>query len=174
MYLVIRILTSIIAITGSMAVASAQTPVAFVCETTAPVTDRPPADVSPFGEDESVYFEDGIWVSIPEDGVLELSAERTVTFGDLEGWRTETFTWLREDGVEGFVVVSGERLDKPSNFQPQTPLSPQRQYVQVGTVRTGIAFPDKGCWEVTGTVGDHSITWVMDVRFGETIATPVP
>ena len=174
MYLVIRILTSIIAIAGSMAAASAQTPVAFECETTPPATDRPSADVNPFGEDESVYFEDGIWVSIPEDGVLELSAERTVTFGNLEGWRTETFTWLRDDGVEGFVVVSGERLDKPSDLQPQTPLSPQRQYVQVGTVRTGIAFPDKGCWEVTGTVGDHSITWVMDVRFGETIATPVP
>lgn len=162
----------ILLIASSLAVVTAQTPEVFACNTTEPVTDRPAVDVDPFGEDESVYFEDGIWVSVPDDGLLELSAAQSVSFGELQGWRTETFTWLREEGVEGFIVVSGERLDEESDLQPQTPLSPQRQYVQVGWVETGIAFPDEGCWEVTGTVGHHSITWVMDVRFVDVVATP--
>ena len=167
-----RISIALLMMTGSMAATSAQTPIAFACETTDPVTDRPASDVDPFSEDASVYYEDGIWVSIPDDGLLELSAAQSVSFGELQGWRTETFTWLREEGVEGFIVVSGERLDEESDLQPQTPLSPQRQYVQVGWVETGIAFPDEGCWEVTGTVGHHSITWVMDVRFVDVVATP--
>lgn len=165
---------SILLLAGSATAATAQTPAAFVCETTEPVADRPAADVDPFGKDTSVYYEDGIWVSIPGDGVLELALDREIGFGMYQGWRTETFTWLRDEGVEGFIVVSGERLDEESDLQPHTPLSPQRQYVQVGWVETGIAFPTAGCWELTGTVEDHSITWVMDVRFVDEVATPVP
>ena len=163
---------SLLLIASLGATLAAQTPAAFVCETTEPVADRPAANVDPFGKDTSVYYEDGIWVSIPGDGVLELAPDRDIAFGIYQGWRTETFTWLRDKGVEGFIVVSGERLDEESDLQPQTPLSPQRQYVQVGWVETGIAFPDEGCWEVTGTVGHHSITWVMDVRFVDVVATP--
>lgn len=143
------------------------------CPVTIPADFRPPAESDPFEDDELIHYDNGIWVTIPEDGVLELSADQEVAFGPLQGWRTETVTWLRDEGVEGFVIVSGERLDAESEFTPQTPLSPQRQYVQIGFVQTGIAFPSEGCWEVTGFVGKNEITWVVVVQFVDHIeATP--
>lgn len=164
--------TAVVMIATSMIAASAQTPVPFDCETTEPTDNRPAAEVDPFAENQSVYYENGIWVSIPEDGMLKLEPGQTISFGPYQGWRTGTVTWMRNEGIEGFVIVSGERLDEKSDLKPQTPLSPQRQYVQVGQVQTGLAFPSGGCWKVTGTVGDHSITWVMDVRFEDEAATP--
>ncbi len=152
----------------SPAIAVAQsTPAAFSCPVTEPGDERPAKDVDPFSADDSLIQEDGLWVTIPENGVLRLRPDDVVTFGPLKDWRTTKVTWLREEGVEGFVIVSGERLDEHSELSPQTPLSPQRQYVKVGPVITGLAFPEEGCWEVTGSVGDHEITFVVEVRFVE-------
>lgn len=148
------------AITGATA-----TPDAFTCPVTAPNETKPDAKENPFHADETTYYEDGIWVTIPADGVQELTPADEVQLSGLEGWRSSSHTWMRADDVEGWVIVSGKRLDAPSDLAPRTPLSPQRQYVQRGYVKTGIAFPHPGCWEVTGTVGTHQITWVMDVRF---------
>lgn len=145
--------------------AAAQTPVDAVCPVTLPNDRRPPARLDPFEPGDAVHYEDGIWVTIPPDGDLVLGKDNEIGYGKLQGWRTMTVTWMRADGVEGWVIVSGERLDEPSDLSPRTPLSPQRQYVQAGFVKTGIAFPSEGCWQLTGTVGDHKITWVVDVRF---------
>lgn len=148
------------------------TPAAFSCPVTEPTSERP--DVDPFQPDASLHHENGLWVTIPEDGIITLTPEDVIQIGPATGWRSIEVMWLRDEGVEGFVEVTGTRLDKEFDESPRTPLSPQRQYVRVGTVLTGIAFPDKGCWEVTGTVDDRSITWVVDVRFVETIASPTP
>lgn len=149
------------------------TPTAFSCPVTIPTTDRPGENSTPFDSQDALHHENGIWVTIPEDGVIELGLEDALTFGPLEGWRSQTVTWLRDEGVEGFIEVFGQRLDAESEFSPQTPLSPQRQYVRIGFVQTGLAFPSEGCWQVTGTVGDASISWVVEVRFlAEIVATP--
>lgn len=163
------------------AVIPASTPPVFSCPVTLPSDNRPPRKSDPFDENESTHYENGIWVSVPSDGVLELTSDDEIVFGPLAGWRSQTVTWMRADGIEGWIIVSGQRLDAESDLSPQTPLSPQRQYVRVGTVTTGIAFPSEGCWEVTGIVtsparGDAAITWVVDVRFVEidSLATPTP
>lgn len=151
------------------------TPEAFTCPVTSPTDSRPEKSIDPFDEDAALHHEDELWVTIPANGIIELSLEDTITFGLLTGWRSETVAWLREDGVEGFVDVTGQRLDTESELSPQTPLSPQRQYVRIGPVTTGLAFPSEGCWEITGSVGNHQITWVADVRFIDHIeATPTP
>lgn len=111
-------------------------------------------------------------MSIPANGVLRLRPDDAIKFGPLTGWRSTEVQWLRDDGIEGFVIVSGQRLDEQSDLSPQTPLSPQRQYVLLGPVKTGLAFPSEGCWEVTGRVGEHSITWMVEVRFEDEVATP--
>lgn len=149
------------------------TPEGFVCPITAPSDVQPAANETPFAADQSIWYENGIWVTLPPDGVLELSPHDEVAVGKLRGWRSTTLTWMRADGVEGYVIVSGKRLDAPSNRSPQSPLSPERQYVQLGAVRTGIAFPSAGCWQVTGTVGENAITWVVDVRFADAVGTPI-
>lgn len=139
----------------------------FACPVSSPVDSRPVRAINPFDDNASLYYEDGLWVEIPEDGVIALSPDDEITFGPLEGWRSLTVTWLREEGVEGFVEVTGERLDAESELTPQTPLSPQRQYVRIGPVRTGLAFPSTGCWEVVGSAGKNEITFVVEVRFVE-------
>lgn len=142
-------------------------PSAFSCPVTSPENSRPPQSIDPFDKDASLHHQNGLWVTIPGDGIIELAPEDAITFGPLLDWRSDTVTWLREGGVEGFVDVTGKRLDKESDLTPQTPLSPQRQYVRIGPVTTGLAFPSEGCWEVTGSVGEHEISWVVDVRFVE-------
>lgn len=145
------------------------------CPVTRPGSLRPPPESDPFDDEASIHYENGIWVTVPLDGILELPPQHEITFGPLAGWRSESVTWLRDEGVEGFVIVTGERLDEKSTQSPQTPLSPQRQYVRTGFVQTGIAFPSEGCWKVVGNFGEHEITWVMDVRFVvELTATPGP
>lgn len=149
------------------------TPEAFTCPITASTESHPEKSTNPFDEDVALHHEDGLWVTIPENGIIELTPEHQITFGSLATWRSETITWLREDGVEGFVEVTGQRLDVESNLSPQTPLSPQRQYVRIGPVTTGLAFPSEGCWEVTGSAGNNAITFVVNVRFVDQLeATP--
>ncbi|MCA9833368.1 MAG: hypothetical protein KC435_05440 [Thermomicrobiales bacterium] len=148
------------------------TPTAFVCPVTAPSDVKPSAEENPFATDQTTYYEDGIWVTIPADGMLTLTHTDEVLVSKLQGWRSSTHTWMRADGVEGWIIVSGKRLDEASDLSPQTPLSPERQYVKVGYAKTGIAFPSGGCWEVTATVGGHSVTWVMDIRWTDDAGTP--
>ncbi len=173
--LVIRTLLIFMIIAGgsSLEAGSSSTPVALTCPVTTPTDHRPEASADPFKEDAALHHEDGIWVSIPVDGIIRLAPDDSITFGPLDGWRSSKVTWLREEGVEGFIEVTGHRLDEKSDLTPQTPLSPQRQYVRVGQVSTGLAFPSEGCWEVTGFVGDREITFVVDVRFANADATPV-
>ena len=145
------------------------------CPVTSPTALRPDKGSDPFPADASLHYEDGLWVTIPGNGVTELAPSETIAFGALAGWRSDTVTWLRDEGVEGFILVSGKQLDAESELAPQTPLSPQRQYAREGFTQTGLAFPHPGCWEVTGSVGERSITWVVEVRFiDETPATPLP
>lgn len=135
----------------------------------------PDRRINPYEADATLHYGDGLWVAIPDDGVIVLTPEDEITFGPLKDWRSITVTWLREDGVEGFIEVTGERLDSESDLTPQTPLSPQRQYVRIGPVTTGLAFPGEGCWEVVGSAGDREIRFVVNVRFvPEVIATPTP
>lgn len=173
--LLIRTLLICMMLTGGadLLAVTASTPAAFACPLTTASDSRPDLSIDPFEKDAALHHEDGLWVTIPEDGIIQLTPDDAITFGPLTDWRSESITWLREDGVEGFVDVSGQRLDAESEFSPQTPLSPQRQYVRLGPVTTGLAFPSDGCWEVTGTVGGHSITWVVEVRFvDDPVATP--
>lgn len=169
---VLLVFTMILTI-GGLHTSVVSTPVPYSCPVTSADDIRPDHSLDPFDDNASVYYADGLWVSIPKDGVIELSIDDVISFGPLTGWRSETITWLREDGVEGFVEVTGRRLDAHSDLTPQTPLSPQRQYVRVGTVTTGLAFPSEGCWEVTGSVSDRKITFVVEVQFTlEPAATP--
>ncbi|MCO5227045.1 MAG: hypothetical protein M9934_02015 [Thermomicrobiales bacterium] len=144
---------------------------AYECPVTAPGTDRPDASGSLFTNDQAVMHQDGIWVSLPEDGVIKLTPQDEILFGLSRGSRADEHTWLRDDGVTGFIVITGKRLDQPSEHTPRNAVSPQRQYVKTGAVKASIAFPSAGCWEVTASVGEHQVTWVMEVRFVDATTT---
>ena len=99
--------------------------------------------LGPFGlwPDGTVVFKPGGAGFITPDGSLGMK-----------------FGWTR--GVHGQLRVEGRRLDAPA--------SPLRSHIpngygEVGFQATSLAFSTPGCWEVTGRVGNASLTFVMKV-----------
>jgi hypothetical protein len=61
-------------------------------------------------------------------------------------------------GITGTLQIEGRRLDAPA--------PPLRAHVPPGYGDTGfqvstLIFPTEGCWEVTGRVGSHTLTFVV-------------
>ena len=99
--------------------------------------------LGPFGlwPDGTVVFKPGGSGFITPDGSLGMK-----------------FGWTR--GVRGQLRIEGRRLDAPA--------SPLRSHVpngygEIGFQATALVFSSPGCWEVTGRVGDASLTFVTKV-----------
>ena len=65
------------------------------------------------------------------------------------------FGWWR--AVPGRLRIEGRRLDGPA---PPLRSNIPEGYGESGFQSTGLFFPAPGCWEVTGRVGDASLTFV--------------
>ena len=151
------------------------TPEAFVCLPSKPNSVTPPPALAPFVDPVSSYYMDGIWATLPPEGRLELSPDFVVAEeGQFAHWRATKFPWTRDDGVVGSLIVTGERLDAPA--PSAIDLAFDRQYGSSGFTPVLLAFPTPGCWQITGIVGRHAISFVLDVRFVQIdpwLATPV-
>ena len=104
--------------------------------------------VGPFGlwPDGTVVFKPGGSGFVTRDGSLGMK-----------------FGWRR--GVRGHLTISGRRLDARA-----LPLRAQISdgYGDFGFQATYLVFSTPGCWEVTGRVGDVSLTFVTNVlKIGE-------
>ena len=118
------------------------------CPVTRPNGDVPPGEtVSP----GSRYLgNDALWTDLypnplrprPEDIHKDGSIEIKVPW-----WR----------GVSGRLTIVGRRLD--ASAPPLSAWIPTG-YGRKGFQSTAITFPTSGCWEVTGSVGDASLTFV--------------
>lgn len=75
-----------------------------------------------------------------------------------EGSLGMKFGWTR--GVRGRLTIEGRRLDGPA-----TPLRSvvTNGYGDIGFQATSLLFSTPGCWEVTGRIGDASLTFVTKV-----------
>ena len=121
------------------------------CPVTRPNGDVPPGEtVSP----ESRYLgNDALWTDLypnplrprPEDIHKDGSIEIKVPW-----WR----------GVSGRLTIAGRRLD--ATAPPLSAWIPTG-YGRTGFQSTAITFPTPGCWEVTGRVGDASLTFVTSI-----------
>ena len=109
------------------------------------------------------YFnhgKDGLWTAVWPEG--------TVTFrpggpghSNSDGSMSMKFPWW--NSIEGFLTIEGRRLDAPGEMAPHS--TDRLDYS--GFVPSGITFPSEGCWEITGTIGDASLTFVtLVVRVG--------
>lgn len=68
------------------------------------------------------------------------------------------FGWQR--GVRGQLEIGGRRLDAPAApLRAEVP----HGYGDIGFQPTHLVFSAPGCWEVTGRVGDASLTFVTKV-----------
>jgi len=80
-------------------------------------------------------------------------------FVDRDGALGIKFPWERL--MEGSLIVGGRRLDGDA--------APARAYMnhgygKVGFQPTYLVFPTPGCWEITGRIGDRSLTFVVFVE----------
>jgi hypothetical protein len=104
------------------------------------------------------FGNDHLWVGgLGSNGVIEVD-ERFVSADGSIGWK---FGWWRI--TSGDLKISGRRLDASS--APLTASIPAG-YGAFGFQATGVTFPAVGCWEITGTVGSSSLTFVTLVRRG--------
>ena len=68
------------------------------------------------------------------------------------------FGWMR--GASGELRITGRRLDATA---PPARAEVPGGYGDRGFQATYLIFPTPGCWEVTGHVGDSSVTFVTRV-----------
>jgi hypothetical protein len=133
------------------------------CPVTRPRRWRPPAGVpvdALFGA-EVAHGNGKLWVGgLGDHGVIEAGPEDVERDGSV-GMK---FGWWRE--VEGSLRIGGRRLDAPA---PPLRADVPDGYGDRGFQASGVYFPTEGCWEVTGTVGAASLTFVTLVvkRGGE-------
>jgi len=76
-----------------------------------------------------------------------------------DGSLSMKFPWWR--GVTGKLTITGRRLDGAA---PPLRARIPGGYGDTGFQASGIIFPTTGCWEVTGSVGEASLTFVTLVE----------
>ncbi len=73
--------------------------------------------------------------------------------------------WMWWRGVRGKLTIEGRRLDATG---PQLRSVIPEGYGDTGFQASGLTFPTEGCWEVTGKVGESSLTFLtLVVRIRE-------
>ena len=124
------------------------------CPVTEPNGSLPPGETMAAPEylgngelwpDGRVVFEPGGPGKIRDDGSLEMK-----------------FPFWRGEGVRGELRVAGRRLDGAAG--PLTAEIPEG-YGEMGFQATGLVFASEGCWEVTASAGDGTLTFVTQAVF---------
>lgn len=124
------------------------------CPVTLPRRFRPPAGVSPdslFGAGRS-HGNGKLWVGgLWPQGVIAVGPD----FIEQDGSVGMKFGWWRQ--TRGWLTITGRRLDSPA---PPLRSDVSSGYGMWGFQASGVYFPTEGCWEVTGAVGQTSLTFV--------------
>ena len=97
---------------------------------------------------EGWYGNEAFWVLIQTGGELPAQFNRQT-----HHWQSKLPVWREATGILG---ITARRLDGPSTgFEART-----SGYGTVGFNATRLIWPGLGCWQITGTVGGHSLTLV--------------
>jgi len=124
-----------------------------------PVT--PPNGSTPPGEQPSALNHGNgvIWTEIwPEGTVVFEPGGPGHIYAD--GSLEMKFPWWRGEGVRDPLSIEGHRLDAPS---PPLRADIPEGYGDTGFQASSITFPSEGCWQVTGSAGSASLTFVTRV-----------
>lgn len=117
-----------------------------------PVT-IPNGSTPPFEEPSSLEHGNGdLWTAIQDWGKVGVSPRFVNTDGSIN------LKWLWWRGVRGKLTVEGRRLDAPA--PPAQGYYDTPGYGDSGFQAGGILFPSEGCWEISGRVGNASLTFV--------------
>jgi hypothetical protein len=132
----------------------------FICPVTEPNGSLPPNETVPSSE----YLGNSqLWTSLWPDGKVMMEPYNH----EADGSFSMKWGWVR--AVTGPLTIEGHRLD--ADAEPLHADIPDG-YGDTGFQVSALIFPTTGCWEVTGRVGDASLTFVTEVVFGEPTPTP--
>lgn len=115
------------------------------------------------------YGNGALWATLGIGGKIIPAPEQWGEDGSLD-WK---MGWYR--GVRGKLTVTGRRLD--ASALPAQGHYDIEGYGDIGFQAGGIHFPSEGCWEITGRVGEASLTFVtlvIRVPFEAARAAGVP
>jgi len=136
----------------------APTDTSAACPLTKPNGSRPPGERSGAG-----YYGNGALWTVPYPDGTVVFRPGGPGFVLPDGSLSMKFPWWR--GVRGELTIQGRRLDA---LAPPLRASIPGGYGDTGFQATSLIFPTVGCWEVTGKVGDASLTFVTRVvKVGE-------
>jgi hypothetical protein len=131
--------------TGEKVPAPTATP--FICPVTIANGDAPPLEK----RDDNYHGNGKLWVAPWPEGTILATPDYVRADGSI-GMK---FPWWR--GVKGELSITGLRLDaKAPPLEAEIPDG----YGDSGFQAAGLIFPTEGCWEVTGAVGEASLTIV--------------
>ena len=104
-----------------------------------------------------------LWTVLPTNGILDYPG-----FLQPEGWLDVKFPWWR--AVTGALRITGKRLDAAA---PPLAAEIPAGYGPTGFQASGVLFPTRGCWEVTGHSDGATLTFVVLATVGRD-ASPTP
>lgn len=116
------------------------------------VEDPPPEVIEDAGSDQRLFGNGNLWVA--------LKASTTKIVQREDGTYGLKFMWWRVDEDSGATLrLSGKRLDGDA---PPAIGNVPAGYGAVFQA-SGVAFPTEGCWEVTGSAGMSTVSFVLEV-----------
>jgi len=129
------------------------------CTPTAPNGQSPPGE--PYSPQ---YLGNGeIFTALWIDGVVVFERGGAGEIRD-DGSLAMKWPFWRGEGIEGDFTVGGRSLHRPGlTVSAEIPDG----YGTTGVQPTTLVFPEAGCWEVTASVGDASLTFVTKVDLQE-------
>jgi hypothetical protein len=123
------------------------------CPVTHPNGKTPPDQIPSPGD----HGNGALWTDLWPAGTV-VFRPRGPGFVLPDGSLSMKFGWWR--GVRGKLTIRGRRLDAPA---PPLRARIPEGYGDIGFQSTALIFPTEGCWEVTGKVGEASLTFVTRV-----------
>lgn len=124
---------------------------------TAPARQQAACAVTKSLRPSQQYGTSGLWVMLPSDGVLRVQRNQPDDglFGTKIGWIPD-----RDRNLT--LAVSGERLDAPGKMRV---LGVFWGYSSTGkgSWASAVAFPEGGCWRITGRAGPTTLSYVVRV-----------
>lgn len=121
----------------------------------------PPAPYSPKSPFSSDFWHgtNALWTLVPNSGVWSALPHDTAGYGQKVFWWSDRF--VLSDEPQPALTVTGERLD--AKAPPLTSSEATNAYASdIGSAMlTGVEFPTRGCWRITGKYKDAELSFVV-------------
>lgn len=127
----------------------------FICPVTPPNGSLPPGEIR---EDLNYLGNDILWTALAQDGKIYMTADDQLPDGSFRIKWPWWWSYIADDPL----TVEGQRLDAEAE-----PLDAQITEADTGYMVASLTFPTIGCWEITGSMGNTSLTFVTEVIFNQ-------